>query len=208
MKKIEKGNLVLTGVTNRAKYDIFVWRQSLSVPQKLVLVLITACFTGLMAQLSFHLPWTPVPVTGQTLAVLLSAVILGKWWGGTSQAIYAGLGFIGMPWFSNWSSGLGSTWGYIIGFIFASLFLGYFFDKIGTRTFNNIFWLMVFADFLIINGLGLLGLYGWLILVKGSTPTFYSLLLMGIIPFVSGDLVKIIVAAGIGKVVMAGNINS
>ncbi len=188
-----------TSTIDRVKYDVFAWRQSLSISQKLVLALITACFTGLMAQLSFHIPWTPVPVTGQTFAVLLSAVLLGKWWGGASQAIYAGLGFMGVPWLSNWSSGFGSTSGYIIGFIFASLFLGYFLDRMKTRSFGNIFWLMVFTDFFFIYGFGLLGLYGWLTIIKGTAPTFYSLLLMGALPFISGDLIKIIIAAGMSR---------
>ncbi|MCL0053110.1 biotin transporter BioY [Dehalococcoidales bacterium] len=105
---------------NRAKYRAFKWRYELSIPKKLVLALGFACLTGLVAQVKFPVPWSPVPITGQTFAVLLAGVLLGRWWGGVSMAIYAGLGFIGLPWFA--VGGLASpTGGYIIGFSLGSL---------------------------------------------------------------------------------------
>ncbi|GAI03420.1 unnamed protein product, partial [marine sediment metagenome] len=104
---------------DRTKYDVFRWRYELSIPKKLTLALGLACLTGLVAQIRIMLPWSPVPVTGQTLAVLLAGVLLGRWWGGISLAIYAGLGIAGVPWFAGWGSGLGylagPTGGYIIG---------------------------------------------------------------------------------------------
>ena len=54
---------------NQAKYDVFRWRYELSIPKKLVLALGMAVLTGLLAQVRIVLPWSPVPVTGQTFAV-------------------------------------------------------------------------------------------------------------------------------------------
>lgn len=189
---------------NRAKYDAFKWRYELSIPKKLILALGMAGLTGLLAQVRFYLPWSPVPITGQTFAVLLAGVLLGRWWGGTSMAIYAGLGAAGVPWFAALNSGLGylagPTGGYIIGFIFAALFLGYLTDRyIRSRSFFSMLGLMLFANFVLIYIPGLLQLGLWLNLVKGEPATFNTLLRMGAIPFLAGDITKAVVAAAITR---------
>ena len=189
---------------DRTKYDVFRWRYELSIPKKLTLALGLACLTGLVAQIRIILPWSPVPVTGQTFAVLLAGVLLGRRWGGISLAIYAGLGAIGVPWFTGWGSGLGyltgPTGGYIIGFILAALFLGYFTDRyIRSRSFLSMLGLMLFANFILIYVPGLLQLGLWLNLVKGEPATFTALLGMGALPFVAGDVTKAIAAAAIAR---------
>ncbi len=189
---------------NRTKYDIFRWRYELSLPKKLALALGIALLTGLAAQLRAPLPWSPVPVTGQTFAVLLAGVIMGRWWGGISLAMYAGLGALGVPWFASWGGGLGylagPTGGYIIGFILAALFLGHFTDKyIRSRSFLSMLVLMLLANFILIYIPGLLQLGLWVSLVKGEPVTFTSLLMMGALPFIAGDITKAVIAAGIAR---------
>jgi len=189
---------------NRTKYDVFRWRYELSVQKKLALALGMAALTGLLAQVRFYLPWSPVPISGQTFAVLLAGVLLGRRWGGTSLAIYAGLGAAGVPWFSGWNSGIGylagPTGGYIIGFIFAALFLGYFTDKyIRSRSFLSMLVLMLFANFILIYVPGLLQLGLWLNLVKGEPVAFTALLGMGAFPFIAGDITKAVMAAAIAR---------
>ena len=189
---------------NQTKYDVFRWRYELSIPKKLVLALGMAVLTGLLAQLRFHLPWSPVPVTGQTLAVLLAGVLLGKWWGGISLGMYAGLGIAGVPWFAGLNGGLaylaGPTGGYIVGFILAALLLGYLTDKyIRSRSFLSMLGLMLFANFVLIYVPGLLQLGLWVNLVKGEPTAFSSLLMMGAVPFIAGDITKAVVAALIAR---------
>lgn len=143
-------------------------------------------------------------MTGQTFAVLLAGVLLGRWWGGISLAIYAGLGVAGVPWFTGWGSGLGylagPTGGYIIGFILAALFLGHLTDKyIRSRSFLSMLSLMLFANFILIYIPGLLQLGLWVNMVKGETATFTSLLMMGAIPFIAGDITKAVLAAAIAR---------
>jgi len=186
---------------NEAKYDVFRWRYELSIPKKLTLALGIAVLTGLLAQVRFPLPWSPVPITGQTFAVLLAGVLLGRWWGGASLAIFAGLGFAGVPWFSGWASGLGATGGYIIGFILAALFLGHFTDKyIRSRSFLSMLGLMLFANFILIYIPGLIWLGLWLNVVAGtSAASLAALLGMGFLPFIAGDITKAVLAAAIAR---------
>lgn len=184
-----------------ARYNLFRWRYQLSILQKIAFCLGFACITGLLAQVRFHIPWTPVPVTGQTFAVLLAGVLLGRW-GGLSQLMYIGLGVAGIPWFSGWTGGVailaGPTGGYIIGFAVTAFFLGHFVDAyVRSRSFINMFGLMLFANFIIIHGLGVFHLYFLLAFFKGTAPGFSELLMMGTIPFIAGDLVKIVLAAAI-----------
>jgi len=189
---------------NQAKYDVFRWRCELSVPKKLTLAFGMACLVGLVAQIRIIVPWSPVPVTGQTFAVLLAAVLLGRWWGGISIATYVGLGVLGVPWFTGFNSGLtyiaGPTGGYIIGFILAALFLGYFTDKyIRARSFLSMTALMLFANFVLVFIPGLLQLGLWLKLVGGEAVTLTALLGMGLLPFIAGDVAKVILAAAIAR---------
>lgn len=189
---------------NQTKYDVFRWRYELSIPKKLALALGMAMLTGLLAQARIQLPWSPVPVTGQTFAVLLAGVLLGRWWGGISLTIYGGLGMAGVPWFQGLNGGLaymaGPTGGYIAGFILAALFLGHFTDKyIRSRSFLSMLGLMLFASLIIIYVPGLIWLGIWLNLVKGEPVTLTSLLAMGAIPFMAGDITKAVLAAAIAR---------
>ena len=189
---------------NQTKYEVFRWRYELSIPKKLALAVGIACLTGLAAQVRVLLPWSPVPLTGQTFAVLLAGVLLGRWWGGISLTLYAGLGVAGVPWFTGWGSGLGylagPTGGYIIGFILAALFLGHLTDKyIRSRSFLSMLGLMLFANFILIYVPGLLQLGLWVNMVKGETATFASLIMMGAIPFIAGDITKAVLAAAIAR---------
>jgi len=184
---------------NQTKYDVFRWRYELSIPRKLALALGMAVLTGLLAQVRIQLPWSPVPVTGQTFAVLLAGVLLGKWWGGISMTMYGGLGMA-----QGFSGGLaymaGPTGGYIVGFILAALFLGYLTDKyIRSRSFLSMLGLMLFANFILIYVPGLLQLGLWLNMVKGEPATFTGLLTIGAIPFIAGDVTKAVLAALIAR---------
>lgn len=191
---------------NQTRYEVFRRRYELSIPKKMVLSLGMAALIGLAAQVRVPLPWSPVPITGQTFAVLLAGVLMGTWWGGVSLALYAGLGIAGVPWFTGWGGGLsylaGPTGGYIIGFIFAALFLGYVTDRyVRARRFASMLAIMLFANFVLIYVPGLLQLGLWMNFVKGTPATFSSLLMMGAIPFIAGDVIKAVLAAGIASAI-------
>ena len=88
----------------------------------LMLSLAFAAFTGACAQARFHLPFTPVPVTGQVFAVLLCGALLGPAYGALSQLLYIVMGVAGIPWFA--LGPIGPTGGYIAGFVVAPAIIG------------------------------------------------------------------------------------
>ncbi len=183
---------------------IFEWSHELSILQKLATSLVFASFIGLLAQVRFYLPFTPVPITGQTFGILLGAVLLGKNWGGISASMYVAIGAAGLPWFSGWTGGLGAltgaTGGYLIGFIAASFVVGYAVDKYSlSRNLSGMLTLLFFANFLIIYGFGLTHLYIWTTVVKGSSVGIWELLVMGVIPFVVGDAIKLTITSGLAN---------
>lgn len=190
----------------RKRYSLYKWRNETSLINKVILAFFMACVTGIMAQLVIPLPWTPVPVTAQTFAVLMAGILLGRWWGGISQIIYLVAGLMGLNWFAGLTGGLGvflgATGGYLIGFVLVALFLGYFSDKyVESRKFRPMLGLMLFANLVFIYIPGLLGLGLWIYLFKGSYPGIITLLSMGLLPFLMGDLIKIGGAAALTKMV-------
>lgn len=93
-----------------------------------VLVAAGAALTALAAQISFTVPWTPVPYTGQTAAVLLVGTALGVRKGALSMALYVLAGVVGLPVYAAGAHGVerlfGLTGGYLIGFVVASALVG------------------------------------------------------------------------------------
>ncbi|WP_407414105.1 biotin transporter BioY [Methanobrevibacter sp.] len=188
-----------------ARKNIFERFNESSTITKIVFSFLMACITGLMAQIIIPLPWTPVPITAQTLAVLCSGLFLGKKYGCLSQIMYIVLGIAFIPWFGGMTGGietvLGSTGGYFVGFLIASYFIGYITEKYtDARNFTRMFAVIGVANFALIYIPGLLGLALWFYLTQGTVLGVVELLMMGLIPFVFGDLVKIAITAGVSKV--------
>jgi biotin transport system substrate-specific component len=175
-----------------------------SLVNKIILALSMAVATGILAQVRLFLPWTPVPVTCQTFAVLLAGIVLGKYWGGISQLIYVALGIAGIPWFSGATGGysaiMGPTGGYLLGFILAALFVGYIVDTYSwSKGFYQMLGIMMFANFVLIYLPGIIQLNIWLYLFKGSSLSITQLIYAGVVPFAMGDAVKIVSAAMIAR---------
>lgn len=189
----------------RARYRAFYWRAHLAFAEMLGLAAAMAAITGLLAQVRVYLPWTVVPITGQTFAVLLAGVLLGGRWGSISQAIYLALGVAGVPWFSGWKGGFaalaGPTGGYMVGFLLAAFLIGTITDRHArARGFLPLLGVMLLGN-LVIYATGLLQLNAWLRATQQAAPSPVALLWMGVIPFVGGDLVKIVAAAAFARVI-------
>lgn len=177
------------------RYNFFKWRFETEFAYKLILAFSLACLTGILAQVRFYIPGTPVPVTGQVFGVFLAGILLGTW-GGISQVMYLGIGAFGVPWFAGFNGGfaylVGPTGGYIIGFIFAAFFIGYIVDRyIRSRNFLGMIALMFFATFVLIYIPGLLQFYMW----TGTTLGIGELFAMCVIPFIAADFIKALFAA-------------
>jgi biotin transport system substrate-specific component len=180
----------------RYRYLFFKWRCSLALLHKLCLAFCMACLTGLLAQIRVYLPFTPVPVTGQVLGVLLSGVICGGAFGAVSQIIYVGLGIFGVPWFAAGKGGItylltSPTIGYLIGFIIVPLVIGGYTDKyIKARTFLSQMKLMLL-------GVSIIYFFGAIGLAISMKLGLYEVILKGVLPFIPLDLVKAAVASSI-----------
>ena len=184
--------------------NVFERIQDASTATKLLMSLMMACFTGLMAQIIIPLPWTPVPITAQTFAVLCSGLFLGKKYGCLSQILYVVLGIAFVTWFGGMTGGLevflGSTGGFLIGFIIASYFIGYITERYAkARNFTRMAVVIGIANFALIYIPGLAGLALWMS-YQGMAFSVFDLLMMGLVPFIVGDIVKILGAASVSKV--------
>lgn len=163
-----------------------------SLPLDIVLVTAGAAFTALLAQVV--VPLYPVPITGQTLAVLLVGATLGAVRGAISLALYAVLGIVGLPVFSEFNSGFGvvagPTGGYIVGFIVAAALVGWLSERAWERRILKA--LATFAaGTLVVFAVGL----PWLAVVLHLT--LEQTLAAGLYPFLIGGAIKALIAAGL-----------
>lgn len=170
---------------------------SRSLVTDIVLVAAGAVLTAIAAQVV--VPLQPVPITGQTLAVLLVGVSLGAMRGAISLSLYAVLGIIGLPVYSEASSGwnviVGPTGGYIIGFIFAAALAGWLAQREWDR---KLLW--SFLAFLAASAVPFLFGLPWLAGFLGSVgaPTdLQSVLIAGFYPFIPGGIIKAVLGAAI-----------
>jgi biotin transport system substrate-specific component len=154
-----------------------------------VLVVGAAALTGVAAQ--FAIPLLPVPVTLQTLTVLLAGAALGPLRGGLSMGFYLVAGAAGVPWFAQQNSGLGFvTLGYVVGFVVAATLVGWLARRGADRTFRGTIAAMV-AGNLVIYAIGVP------YLAQALGIGLVEAIGVGMTPFLVGDALKILLAAGL-----------
>lgn len=156
----------------------------------ILLVVTGSLLVAAMAQVKIPLPFSPVPITGQTFAVLLVGAALGARRGASSLSLYVVLGVLGLPVYAGGTGGLsaflGPTGGYLIGFIFAAYFVGRLAETGRDRRLRSAL-LIFLAGEIIIYMFGL----PWLSLYVGVQ----KVLVTGLFPFLPGDLLKLAAAA-------------
>lgn len=157
------------------------------------LILAGTLLIALAAQLKFYLPNNPIPVTGQTFAVLLVGGALGFRRGTASTVLYLLLGLVGLPVFAGGKHGveivLGTSGGYIVGFIVAAAIVGRLAELGWDRNIPGSVAAMVFGS-LAIYAIGV----PWLAVVAGQ-PIQWAVD-NGLTPFLVGDALKVALAAG------------
>ncbi len=141
------------------------------------------------SRLAFPLPFSPVPVTAQTFAVLFLGIFLGKELATETVLLYLLMGNAGLPFFA--ASGpflMGPTAGYLLGFPFSAYLAGYFHEKGKLRDLPSRVLLLSLSSFPIY-----LGGLSWLSLFVG----WKSALALGLFPFIPGDIIKILILSAL-----------
>ncbi|HIE30375.1 TPA: biotin transporter BioY [Candidatus Poribacteria bacterium] len=151
--------------------------------------------TSVSAKVKIPLPFTPVPITLQVFFVLLSGSVLGSSLGALSQGIYVFLGLIGLPVWAGEGSGwrylLGSTGGYLVGFIVAAYVVGILTSKRDSKIGNIFFPLVGYGvGVILIYGLGCLWLAIWANLFNGLSWNVATVVQKGALPFIAADTLK------------------
>jgi len=176
--------------------DILLPQKSVSTRAiNIAVVLGTSWLIWISAQISINIPFSPVPITGQTLVILLAGLILGKTRGTASVAAYLVQGAAGLPVFAGGKSGLvtlfGPTGGYLFGFLAAAYIVGLLSELRHKRSLFQAASSLLIGN-IIIYFFGLL----WLARFVGETRS----LELGLYPFLVGDVLKIL----LGIVIVGG----
>jgi biotin transport system substrate-specific component len=159
-----------------------------------VLVVAGAGLVALAAQVSIPLPFTPVPITGQTFAVVLVGASLGAVRGSASLSLYLAAGLVGAPVYADgrhgWEVVSGATGGYLIGFVAAAWLTGLLAERRWDRRFSSAVAAMLTGNVVIY----LIGL-PWLAVVLDTG--LERTLDLGLYPFVAGDVLKLYLAGAL-----------
>jgi biotin transport system substrate-specific component len=153
-------------------------------------------FITLMAQVAIPVPGSPVPVTGQTLAVLLIGTTYGARLGVTTFATYLLAGIAGAPVFAPSATAanhgidrlLGATGGYLVGMFVASLLLGYLADRKADQKFKTSFPALIFGSVIVFT-------FGLIWLNVSLNLTWAQTISAGLTPFIFGEVIKIAITA-------------
>jgi len=162
-----------------------------SLTRDAALVAVGAGFVGLLSQWAIPLPGTPVPLTLGTFAALLTGASLGGLRGLLSLAVYLAAGSLGVPWFADHKSGFGGpTFGYVVGFVLAAGLVGFLAQRGADRNVLKTVVMMVLGN-VVIYAVGV----PWLMQATGMD--FATALDKGVVPFLLGDGIKVLAAAGL-----------
>ena len=160
--------------------------------REMALIAVMAAVTCVLGPLS--VPIGVVPISFTNLAVYLAIYVLGCKRGTISYIVYLLIGLVGVPVFSSFTGGVGKlfgpTGGYLIGFIFMALICGWFIDKFDCKLVSSFVGMVL--------GTIVCYVFGTVWLAYQAGMSFYAALAAGVLPFIIGDLVKMVIAAVIG----------
>ena len=178
---------------NETSGTVAVDNQKIRTKQMVLIALMTAV-TCVLGPLSIPLPFSPVPISLTNFAIFLAIFVLGMKNGTISFIIYLLLGAVGVPVFSSFRGGFqvlaGPTGGYLIGFIFLALIMGFALDHFDRKLVPTIIGMII--------GMAVCYAFGTVWLANLLSLSFKEGLMMGVIPYLPGDAAKIIIAAIVG----------
>ena len=168
--------------------------------RKLVLIALMTAITCIFAPMAIPIPVSPVPISLTNLVIMISIYVLGFKDATISYIVYLLLGLVGLPVFSGFTCKLtgglgklaGPTGGYLIGFIFLALIAGLFVDKFPKNRILAVVGMLI--------GMAITYIFGTEWLAIQLKMSFVAALSVGVIPYLAGDAVKIIIAIIVGPV--------
>jgi len=168
--------------------------QSLFTVKEMAVTAVMTAILCILGPWAFQIPISPVPISLCSMGIYFVLYVLGIKLGTLSVLLYVLLGTFGLPVFTNFSGGfaklLGPTGGYIIGYLFLALICGFFLWKFPEKLVLHILGFVL--------GTCVLYLFGTLWLQYQLSLTFPAALMAGVIPYIPGDIVKLILAMAIG----------
>lgn len=149
----------------------------------------------IIGPITLAIPISPVPISLATLAIYFAVYILGMKKGTISCLLYLFIGFVGLPVFSSFTGGVGKlfgpTGGYLIGYIFMAVISGFFIEKWQKNRYMQILGMVL--------GTIVCYLFGTIWLSMQAGMSFLAALGVGVVPFILGDMVKIVAASIAGS---------
>lgn len=169
----------------------------LNTRQMVLIALITAV-TCILAPIAIPIPVSPVPITFTNLVLFISVFVLSWKQAALSYFVYLLLGIAGLPVFSGYTGGLvkvaGPTGGYLAGFVFLIIISGLFVERASGRL------RYVFYTLGMLAGAAVMYLFGTVWLAAQLNLTFTQGLAAGVLPYLPGDVIKIVIALILGPV--------
>lgn len=163
----------------------------------MTVIALMAAVICILGPLSIPLPVSPVPISFTNLAIYFAVMLLGWKRGTLSYIVYLLIGLVGLPVFSGFTGGpgklVGPTGGYLIGFIFMAIIAGWFIEKFEGNM------VMYFVGMII--GTAVTYAFGTLWLAYVAGMSFKAALVAGVLLYIPGDVVKMIIAAVAGGVI-------
>jgi len=156
-----------------------------------IIIICGSLLVGLSAQVKIYLPFSPVPITGQTFAVLMLGALLGSRRGGLAMLVYLVEGLMGLPVFAagvGLAALFGPTGGYLFGFMPAAYLVGWLAEKDWDRRVLTTIAAMIIGDAVLLT-FGFI----WLAVLTSVRTAF----LTGVCPFIVGDILKVAFAAAV-----------
>lgn len=170
--------------------------QTSKIKTMTIISLMTAILC-ILGPITLPVPISPVPISLITVAIYISVYVLGGKRGTISCLLYLLIGFIGLPVFSGFTGGvgrlLGPTGGYMTGYVFMAVICGFFIDRWAAKRVLHIIGMVL--------GTIVCYLFGTIWLSMQMGISFYAAVGMGVLPFILGDMVKIVIAVTVGPAI-------
>lgn len=192
MKRLRTRRLTMNTESSKANKKLTTYQLTLTAVMTAVICV--------LSPISLSIPISPVPISLGSMAVYLAVTVLGMKLGTISCGLYLLLGLIGLPVYAGGSAGadklFGPTGGYLIGFLFLALIAGAFVGRFPEKKGKNI----AFAMAGMVLGTIVLYILGTAWLAYSAGMDFQAALWAGVIPFIPGDLVKMVAAVLVGNI--------